>query len=256
MLTTGMERVFEIGRTFRDEPADPTHAPEHSLVELYQAGADYETLRVTVRELIATAATAATGGTVIHTRGGNGVDLAAPWPVVSFYEAVSTAAGEEITPGTTAGRLRELASRRQVPVRAGASADDIALCLYDQLVEPGTTGPTIYADFPAGPSPLARACPHDRRLAQKWDLVIDGREIATAYTEQADPDELRRRLAPDGDRILSSEAATLDGDWLAVFTAGMPPAGGLCIGLERLMLTLTGSADLRDVIPFPLPPAP
>ena len=256
MLTTGLDRVFEIGRTFRDEPADPTHAPEYSLVELYQAGADYETLRETTRDLITTAATAATGGTAIRMRAGNGIDLAAPWPAVPFYEAVSTATGEEITPGTTAGRLRELAGRWRVPVRAGASADDIALALYDRLVEPGTSGPAIYTDFPAGPSPLARACPHDRRLAQKWDLVIDGREIATAYTEQADPDELRRRLAPDGDRILSSEAATLDDEWLAVFAAGMPPAGGLSIGLERLLLTLTGSPGLRDVIPFPLPPGP
>jgi elongation factor P--beta-lysine ligase/N-dimethylarginine dimethylaminohydrolase len=256
MLTTGMDRVFEIGRTFRDEPADPTHSPEYSLVELYQAGADYQTLQATARELVTTAAVAATGGTVIRARQGTAIDLAAPWPAIAFYRAVSAAVGEEVTPGEDAARLGGLAGQRNVPVRAGAGADDIALALYDHLVEPQSTGPVIYYDFPAGPSPLARACPRDRCLAQKWDLVIDGREIATAYTEQSDPGELSRRLAPDGDRILQSEAASLDDDWLCVFAAGMPEAGGLCIGLERLLLALTGAASLSDVIPFPLPASP
>lgn len=254
MLTTGMRLVFEIGRTFRDEPADPTHSPEYTLVELYQAGADYQTLQATAQKLITAAALAATGGIVIRVSGGD-IDLAQPWPVIPLYQAVSTAVGEEIGPGTPTGRLRDLADRHHVPIRS-AAAGDLVLTLYDQLVEATTTGPVIYTDFPAGPSPLARPCPHDRRLAQKWDLVIGGREIATAYTEQTDVAELRRCVQPDGDRILPSEAAALDDDWLAVFAAGMPAAGGLCIGLERLLLTLTGAEDLRDVIPFPLPPAP
>ena len=209
MLTTGMRRVFEIGRTFRDEPADPTHSPEYSLIEMYQAGADYRALQATARDLILAAARAATGKTVIRV-GGTEIDLAAPWPVISFHEAVSTAVGEEITPGTSPDRLRVIADRMRVAVRSGAGADDIVQKLYDRLVEPATVTPTFYADFPAGPSPLALECTHDRRLAQKWDLVIGGREIATAYTEQADTGQLRRRLAPDGDRILPSEAVTLD----------------------------------------------
>lgn len=140
-----------------------------------------------------------------------------------------------------------------MPVRPTAGADEILQELYDRLVEPATVTPTVYTDFPAGPSPLAQTCGHDARLAQKWDLVIDGREIATAYTELADAAELRRRILPAGERILSSEAATLDDEWLDVFAAGMPQAGGLCIGLERLLITLTGATELRDVIPFPLP---
>lgn len=253
MLTTGMERVFEIGRSFRDEPVDPTHSPEYSLVELYQAGADYRTLRSMAVDLITTAARAVLADTVIHTRGGDSVDLAVPWAVVPFYQAVSVALGSQVTPGTPAGQLRRLAEGHQVPVRAGADADEIVLEVYDRLVEPNTLAPTFHVDFPAGPSPLAQTCGHDERLAQKWDLVIGGREIATAYTELADPAELRRRLAPDGDRILSSEAATLDAEWLEVFAVNMPSAGGLCIGLERLLLTLTGAGELREVIPFPLP---
>ena len=253
MLTTGMDRVFEIGRSFRDEPLDATHSPEYSLVELYQASANYQTLRATAYDLITTAARTVLGGTIIRSRAGDGVDLAASWKVVPFYTAVSVALARPVSPDTTTADLRGLAERHQVPVRAGADADEIALELYDRLVEPSTLAPTIHTDFPASRSPLARTCAHDERLAQKWDLVIDGREIATAYTELADADELRRRLAPDGDRILSSEAATLDAEWLDVFAVNMPAAGGLCIGLERLLVTLTGAADLCQVIPFPLP---
>ncbi|HET6705517.1 amino acid--tRNA ligase-related protein [Amycolatopsis sp.] len=256
MLTTGLERVFEIGRSFRDEPVDPTHSPEYSLVELYQAGADYTTLRTTARELITAAARAVISGTELATPSGDVVDLAAEWPVVPFHTAVGAALHHPVDPATPAAELRSLAEQHDVPVRAGADAEEILLELYDHLVEAATTAPTFYVDFPAGPSPLAKACGHDPRLAQKWDLVIGGREIATAYTELADAAELRARLAPDGDRILSSEAATLDEEWLEVFAGTMPEAGGLCIGLERLLLTVTGAAALREVIPFPLPEQP
>jgi elongation factor P--beta-lysine ligase/N-dimethylarginine dimethylaminohydrolase len=256
MLTTGLERVFEIGRSFRDEPVDPTHSPEYSLVELYQACADYTSLQTTARELITVAARAVLGGTEIRTRTGEVDDLAAAWAVVPFHTALSSALSHPVDPGTPAAELRRLAEQHQVPVRPGADAEEIALELYDRLVEAATVAPTFYVDFPAGPSPLAATCVHDARLAQKWDLVIGGREIATAYTELADAAELRRRLAPDGDRILSSEAATLDAEWLEVFAGNMPEAGGLCIGLERLLLTLTGAAELREVIPFPLPVTP
>ncbi|WP_337824585.1 amino acid--tRNA ligase-related protein [Amycolatopsis sp. A1MSW2902] len=253
MLTTGFDRVCEIGRSFRDEPVDPTHSPEYSLVELYQAGADCTSLRDTARDLIIAAARAATGGTEIRTRDGAAVDLGAPWAVVPFYTALGTALDRPVGPGTPAAELARLARHHRVSVRASAGAEEIALELYDRLVEAATATPTFYVDFPAGPSPLAAACDHDPRLAQKWDLVIGGREIATAYTELADIAELRRRLAPDGDRILSSEAATMDDEWLEVFAGTMPEAGGLCIGLERLLLTLTGATALREVIPFALP---
>lgn len=256
MLTAGVDRVFEIGRSFRDEPVDPTHSPEYSLVELYQASADYQSLRTVAHQLITTAARAALGDTTVRSPTGVSIDLAAGWKVIPFYEAVSSVVRRQITPETPAEHLHELARDHRVPTRGTAGADEILLELYDRLVEPDTIAPTVYTDFPAGPSPLAQTCAHDPRLAQKWDLVIDGREIATAYTELADAGELHRRVAPDGERILPSEAATLDDEWLDVFAAGMPPAGGLCIGLERLLITLTGAAELRDVIPFPLPAAP
>jgi elongation factor P--beta-lysine ligase/N-dimethylarginine dimethylaminohydrolase len=256
MLTTGTERVFEIGRSFRDEPADATHSPEYSLVELYQVGADYQRLRVIARDLVLAAARAATGSTTIRTRAGQPLELGGGWAVVPFHTALWTALQHPIDPATGADELRQLAQRHQIDVRPDATPAELLLELYDRVVEPATIAPTFYVDFPASPSPLARTCDHDQRLAQKWDLVIDGREVATGYTELTDPAELRRRLAPDGDRILSSEGASVDEDWLEVFGPGMPPAGGLCIGLERLLLTITSAADLREVIPFPFPASP
>jgi lysyl-tRNA synthetase class 2 len=254
VLTAGLPRVFEIGRSFRDEPADPTHSPEYSLVEAYQAGGDYMSMRALARTLITAATEAAAAlpgrGTVLPGT------LVGEWPCVPFYQALSHATGEEVVPGTSTARMRELASAVHVAVRAQAGADEIALELYDRLVEPATDAPVFYTDFPAGPSPLARPSDEDGRVAQKWDLVIGGREIATAYTEQHDPEQLRQALAGAGDHGLSSEATELDPEWMEVFSAGMPPAGGLCIGLERLLLTVTGAASLSDVIPFPFAGTP
>jgi lysyl-tRNA synthetase, class II len=253
MLTTGLERVFEIGRSFRDEPVDATHSPEYSLVELYQVGADYHQLRAFARELVLAAARAAIGSTTIQTRTGHSIELDTEWAVVPFHTALGATLQHPIDPATGGDELRELTNRHQIDVRADVDAQELLLELYDRIVEPATVAPTFYIDFPSGPSALARVCDHDRRLAQKWDLVIDGREVATAYTELTDGTELRNRLASDGDLILSAEAASLDEDWLDVFSAGMPPAGGLCIGLERLLLTVTEAGHLREVIPFPSP---
>lgn len=125
MLTTGLQRVFEIGWSFRDEPVDPTHSPEYSLVELYQAGADYTTLRATARELITAAARAVLGGTAIRTPAGDAVDLAAEWEVVPFHTALTASLDHTVDPTTSADELRSLAERHQVAVRAGANAEEI-----------------------------------------------------------------------------------------------------------------------------------
>ncbi|WP_190824787.1 amino acid--tRNA ligase-related protein [Saccharopolyspora pogona] len=253
LLTAGHHAVFEIGRSFRDEPADATHSAEYSLIEIYQAGGDYLGMRDLAQQLICTAARAATGTTTITTPSGQTIDLATPWPVIAVYDAITEALGMPITPCTTTEQLRQAARAHDVPHRPESDADELVLELYDHLVEPTTTTPIVYSGFPSGPSPLAATQPDNAAVAQKWDLVIRGREIATGYTETSDPTELQRRMAPDGDRILPSEASTLDTDWQAVFNAGLPtPSGGLCIGLERLLLLITDLTQIQDVIPFPL----
>lgn len=144
---------------------DPTHSPEYNLVELYQADADYRSLRAVAHQLITTTARAALGDTTVRSPTGRSIDLAAGWNVIPFYEAVSSVVGRQITPETPAEHLHELARDHQVPTRATAGADEILLELYDHLVEPDTIAPTVYTDFPAGPSPLAQTCAHDPRLA-------------------------------------------------------------------------------------------
>ncbi|GAA4989987.1 hypothetical protein GCM10023205_71550 [Yinghuangia aomiensis] len=253
MLTAGFEKVYEIGRTFRDEPADATHAVEYTLVEAYAAHTDFTDTRALVRDLVHAAARAAGGTTRLRLpHAADTIDLANPWPTATVHDAVGGVLGRPVVPDIEADELRQAAADHDVPVRA-VDADGLVQELYDALVEPATGAPVFYTHFPASASPLAEACPRDRRLAHKWDLVIGGREIATSYSELTDPDELRRHLAPR--RGASDEAHTLDEAWLRAFAGGMPPtAAGLCIGLERLVMTLTGAPALTDTIPFPLTP--
>jgi lysyl-tRNA synthetase class 2 len=165
------------------------------------------------------------------------------WPVVSVHEAVSHSVGEPVTPSTDAAALSGLAAAHGVAVPPGASADQMVLELYDARVEPATTSPTFYTDFPASSSPLAEPCRHELRLAQKWDLVIGGHEIATAYTEAT-------HLPSTADER-ADESRTLTPAWREVFAQELPPAGGLCIGVDRLVLALTGADNLHQVIAFP-----
>ncbi|MGW0664587.1 amino acid--tRNA ligase-related protein [Streptodolium elevatio] len=255
MLTAGFAKVYEIGRTFRDETPDATHAVEYTLVEAYAANADYHDTRTLVRDLVHAAALAAVGATNLPLPDGTRVELADTWGSVRIHDAVGVALGRPVTPGTPPDELRRAAAEHDVPTRA-ADADGLVLELYDALVEPATHRPTFHTHFPADTAPLAETCPKDRRLAHKWDLVIGGREIATSYSELTNPAELRRRLTPRHGAP-SDEADTLDDGWLRTFGAGMPTtAAGLCIGLERLVMTLTGAADLTDAIPFPTVPPP
>lgn len=253
VLTTGIEKVFEIGRTFRDEPVDRTHSPEYSLIELYEAGADYCSMRSTAQTLVLAAATAVLGTTTVRSCGGEAIDLAVPWAVTDLYSAVSAAVGQTVEPATSVAELRPIAARHLPRIDDDLSADELVLELYDRLVESATVTPTFYVNFPVSQSPLAEACGHDERLAQKWDLVIDGREVATGYTELADSKELTKRLTRGGSL---PEVLGLDSDWIDVFSDGMPQAGGLCVGLERLLLTITGARSIRDVIPFPIEHTP
>ena len=262
MLTANFDRVYEIARTFRDESADNTHNPEYTLVEVYRADADYRHMADLARELIIEAALTANGTTRItvpaaatpRTAPGTAreIDLTVDWPHVRLHQALSEATGMDITPATPLPQLRKAAQARGVTLNCDADAAAAALDLYEALVEPTLTGPVFITDFPARLSPMARPCPHDPLLAQKWDLVIGGVEIATGYTEVTDPDELRQRLTPPADGVLPAhEAETIDEEFLQVFAAGMPPTGGLCIGLDRLVQTLTGAPSIADVIPFP-----
>ncbi|MEU7875863.1 bifunctional lysylphosphatidylglycerol synthetase/lysine--tRNA ligase LysX [Dactylosporangium sp. NPDC049140] len=249
----GVERVFEIGRNFRNEGVDATHNPEFTMLEAYEAYGDYTTMRGLVRELILTAA----GDEPVLRRPFAGqdrvVDLREEWPVVPVYTAVSEAAGAAVTPGSTVAELRELADKLAIAWLDGWTHGQLVLELYEHLVEGATVGPTFYTDFPVDVSPLTRGHRDDPRLAERWDLVAFGMELGTAYTELVDPVELRARLTAQSLRAAAGdpEAMELDEDFLDAFEFAMPPSGGLGLGVDRLVMLLTGRT-IRETLPFPL----
>ncbi|MFF0448739.1 bifunctional lysylphosphatidylglycerol synthetase/lysine--tRNA ligase LysX [Streptomyces sp. NPDC004609] len=253
----GMEKVFELGRTFRNEGVSSKHNPEFTMLEAYQAYADYHVMLDLTRELIQGAATAAFGSPLAHRAGPDGKlvahDISGPWPVKTVYGAVSEALGEEIDPDTGEAELRRLCDSSGVPHTPDDTRGDVVLEMYERLVEERTGPPTFYKDFPTDVSPLTRQHRDDPRLAERWDLVAFGTELGTAYSELTDPVEQRRRLmaqsllAAGGD----PEAMEVDEDFLDALEYAMPPTGGLGIGVDRLVMFLTG-LTIRETLPFPL----
>ncbi|WP_214326662.1 bifunctional lysylphosphatidylglycerol synthetase/lysine--tRNA ligase LysX [Nonomuraea sediminis] len=244
----GVERVFELGRTFRNEGVSYKHNPEFTMLEAYQAYADYRVMLDLARELIQEATQRALGGLVVQ-----GVDISGEWPAIPVNEAISHAAGEEVTADTSAKELSKLCDRLAVPYSPKWGRGQLVLELYERLVEEKTVAPTFYLDFPADVSPLTRPHRDDPRLAERWDLVAFGAEIGTAYSELVDPVEQRRRLTEQSLRAAGGdpEAMEVDEDFLGALEYAMPPTGGLGLGVDRLVMLLTG-ASIRQTVTFPL----
>ncbi|MFE9462720.1 bifunctional lysylphosphatidylglycerol synthetase/lysine--tRNA ligase LysX [Streptomyces virginiae] len=253
----GMEKVFEMGRTFRNEGVSYKHNPEFTMLEAYQAFADYDVMLGLTRELIQSAATAAYGSPVAHKADADGKlvvhDISGSWPVKTMYGAISEALGEEVGADTEEHVLRRLCDRAKVPHGPEDTRGDVVLEMYERLVEERTELPTFYKDFPTDVSPLTRQHRKDPRLAERWDLVAFGTELGTAYSELTDPVEQRRRLTAQS--LLAAggdpEAMELDNDFLDALEYAMPPTGGLGIGVDRLVMFLTG-LTIRETLPFPL----
>ncbi|WP_411146694.1 bifunctional lysylphosphatidylglycerol synthetase/lysine--tRNA ligase LysX [Streptomyces sp. x-80] len=253
----GMEKVFEMGRTFRNEGISYKHNPEFTMLEAYQAFADYDVMLDLTRELIQGAAVAAFGSATARKADRDGRlvehDISGIWPVKTVYGAISEALGEEVDADTDPTVLRRLCHASGVPVKPEMGRGDVVLEMYERLVEEKTTLPTFYKDFPTDVSPLTRQHRVDPRLAERWDLVAFGTELGTAYSELTDPVEQRRRLTAQS--LLAAggdpEAMELDEDFLQALEYAMPPTGGLGIGVDRLVMFLTG-LSIRETLPFPL----
>jgi len=252
LCVAGVDRVFELNRNFRNEGADATHNPEFTMLEAYQAYADYTTMLHLVRELVQHCAFAAHGKQIALRPDGTEVDISGEWPVVPVHTAVSKALGEEITPDTDAAHLRELLASRGITAPEEADHGALLQEAYDKLVEASTVEPTFYTDFPTSVSPLTRQHRDDPRLAERWDLVAFGAEIGTAYSELTDPLEQRRRLEAQSLKAASGdvEAMELDEDFLRALEHGMPPTGGLGMGVDRVLMMLTGTT-IRQSVLFP-----
>ena len=252
-LVGGIERVFEINRNFRNEGADSTHSPEFVMLEYYQAYADYDTMATLTRELIQEAAERVYGSQQVTHADGSVHDLSGGWASVSMYDAVSAAVDLVINPKTPLSELQPLVAA------AGIEADPVWVPgkyveeLFEHHVAPGFTGPTFVRDFPEDTSPLVKGHRSLPGVVEKWDLYIDGFELATGYSELNDPVVQRERLVEQarlgakGD----AEAMHLDEDFLRALEYGMPPAGGVGLGIDRLLMALTG-LGIRETVLFPL----
>jgi lysyl-tRNA synthetase class 2 len=248
----GVDKVYEIGRTFRNEGLDSTHAAEFSMLEAYEAYGDQFTMMELTRALVLDAARAV-GRTVVPGRDGSEIDLEAEWRQASIMDLVAEAVGEEVTPDTPTETLRKYAAAHDVELQPKWEAPEIVVELFEQLVEDNLINPTFVMDYPSAVKPLAK--PHRSKpgVNEAWDLIINGVELAPAYSELNDPVVQRDRLtaqsmlAAQGD----PEAMELDEVFLKAMEYGMPPAGGMGMGVDRLIMLLTG-AGIRETILFPL----
>ena len=254
LVVGGVEKVFEINRNFRNEGVSTKHNPEFTMLEFYEAYGDYDTMARLTRELIVEAAEASLGSTVVRTPDGGELDLGEQWRSVTVFDAISEALGEQVGPDTGLAELQRHCDAASIPYDPSWGAGHVVLEMYERLCESRTSAPTFYRDFPAEVSPLTRQHRDDPRLAERWDLVAFGREVGTGYSELVDPVEQRVRLVEQAQRAAGgdAEAMGLDEDFLRALEYGMPPSGGVGVGVERLLLTLTGASSIRETIAFPL----
>lgn len=248
----GLERVFEINRNFRNEGADSTHSPEFTMLESYESYSDYSGIADLVQALIQEAAVAVGGSTTVTWTDGTEFDLGGEWARISMYPSLSEAAGIEITPETPTEELVALADRLEIevahPIR-GKYVEE----LWEHFVKPTLQRPTFVLDFPVDTSPLVRDHRSIAGVVEKFDLYVRGFELATGYSELIDPIVQRQRfveqatLAAGGD----PDAMRVDEEFLRALEFAMPPTGGLGMGIDRLLMALTGEG-VRETILFPL----
>ncbi|QQQ76781.1 lysine--tRNA ligase [Saccharothrix sp. 6-C] len=249
----GIEKVFEINRNFRNEGMDSSHSPEFSMLEYYEAYATYDSNAVLTRELIQEAALAIAGSHVVTLVDGTEYDLGGEWTTMGMYDSLSETAGEEVTPETSPERLRELADKHGLETDPKTGHGKLVEELWEHLVGDALHAPTFVRDFPVETSPLTRQHRTRPGVAEKWDLYVRGFELATGYSELVDPVvererlEAQARLAATGD----AEAMPVDEDFLRSLEYGMPPSGGVGMGIDRLLMALTG-LGIRETILFPL----
>ena len=257
MLVGGLERVYELGRNFRNEGIDRDHNPDFTMLEAYQAYGDYHTMMELSETLVRECARAvnpivgrAADELVIPVQG-HMVDVAEPFARITVLGSVSEAVGEEVT--LEHPDLRGIASRHDVHVEDTWGAGKIVQELFEKLVEATIVQPTFVCDFPREVSPLARPHRDDLGLTEHFDLVAAGIELVTAFSELTDPDEQRAKfeLQQTMKEVLGDEIHPFDEDFLRALEHGMPPAGGLGMGVDRLLLFLLDAQSLRDLIMFP-----
>jgi lysyl-tRNA synthetase len=252
LVVGGVERVFELGRVFRNEGVDTRHNPEFTMLEVYQALADYTDMMTLTEQIVEAAALAANGTTKVTLRDRE-IDLAPPWPRVTMSDLIEATLGVRLHPSMDVDAARRVLDDLGVPYDTTWGAGKLTAEVYDELVEPKVFEPTIVIDHPREVSPLAKPHRDDPSLVERFEVIVDGRELANAYSELNDPVEQLARFRDEAAAKAAGnpEAGDVDLDYIRALEYGMPPAGGLGIGIDRLVMLLAGVESIREAILFP-----
>ena len=249
----GIERVFEINRNFRNEGADSSHSPEFAMIESYQAYGDWRSIADLTRKLVQNAAMAISGSHVVTHHDGRKADLGGTWKEISLYDAISEGVGEKVTALTAMDDLKRIATKLGIKIDPKWIAGKLAEEIFEHVAKDQLIAPTFVMGFPVDTSPLVRAHRDIPGVAEKWDLYVDGFELATGYSELIDPVVQRDRLVEQSKLGAKGdlEAMQVDEDFLRAMEFAMPPTGGMGMGVDRLLMALTG-LGIRETILFPL----
>jgi lysyl-tRNA synthetase, class II len=252
LIVGGMERVFEIGRIFRNEGIDTRHNPEFTMLEAYAAFDDYTDMMVLTENLVATAARAAIGRTIVTLRGVE-IDLAPPWRRATMAELITEVLGVDLHPGLAVADARAVLDQLGVAWKESWGPGRLMFEAYDELVETKVDGPVIVYDYPRETSPLAKPHRDDPALVERFEVIVAGRELANAYSELNDPVEQLERFREEARAKAAgdAEASDVDLDYIRALEYGMPPAGGMGMGIDRLVMVLAEVDSIREVILFP-----
>ncbi len=252
LVVGGFDRVYELGRIFRNEGMSTRHNPEFTSIEMYQAYADYEDIMDLAENLIRETALAANGSTKVNYQGQE-IDFAGPWPRVSMAEAVKKESGIDFFSWESDEDARKCLKEHKVHVEPHFTRGDCLAELFDEYVEEKLVQPTFIIDYPVEISPLAKRKPSDPRLTERFELFITGRELANGFSELNDPIDQRQRFERQVEerKKLGGLNASVDEDYLNALEYGLPPTGGIGIGVDRLIMLLTDNASIRDVLLFP-----
>ena len=249
----GIERVFEINRNFRNEGADSSHSPEFAMIESYQAYGDWRSIADLTRSLVQNAAMAVAGSHTVTHHDGRQADLGGKWREISLYDAISQGVGETVTALTPIDDLKKIATKLGIKIDPKWITGKLAEEIFEHVAKDQLIEPTFVMGFPVDTSPLVRAHREIPGVAEKWDLYVDGFELATGYSELIDPVIQRERLIEQATLGAKGdlEAMQVDEDFLRAMEFAMPPMGGMGMGVDRLLMALTG-LGIRETILFPL----
>ena len=252
LTVAGFEKVFEIGRVFRNEGVSTRHNPEFTMLELYEAYADYEDIMRLVEELVEHLAIELTGSTVLAV-GDRELDVTKPWRRATMTELIEESIGVVLTLDTPLEELRAIASEHEIPIKDGYGPGKLILEIYEKTTESSLWGPVYVTDYPIEVSPLSREHRSNPGMTERFEAILAGRELCNGFSELVDPEQQRIRFEEQAAQNAGGddEAMLVDEDYLRALEYGLPPTGGVGIGMDRLAMLLTGETSIRDVVLFP-----